>query len=283
MKLHLDLSTLPKRPTYGETYGAWLSIFQDLASLPSNVHVIIREAPGSWAPLLTYLRAEVKSTRDHFDHCPMVRAAMASRPLDRTALDVLVGFRPETTEALFKCDTGVWHVAPGRATPSEGAKEFIMTTQGSMNRPEVLQYMQQVLPLYHPTKRKVVLVPCDADKPYPSAIHAAVLALMPEDYYLMVVTGMVGVVPQDLWPVVPHYDGGWRSEWRLMTVLAEYLNRTNPQRVVVFSDFYKDAIGYALHHSRVPDVTRLDGPSFHYASPALLSEENLNLLKAELV
>jgi hypothetical protein len=268
----IDLAKLPDAVRYEDRYGGYMQIFRDVAY--NNVAtLIVKNPPASWVPLLKYLRCEVDSPRVCFEHDRMVLKILDEEKFDRTSLEVLCGFRPETTDALWKVDMQ-WELAPCRRTESENKKEFIVTTNGSFHRPEVLHYLRNVLPRYTPGKRKVVLVPCAADKPYPSVMHQAVLDRMPEGFYLAIATGVLGIVPQDLWGEMPHYDSGLPYEWRLQKVLEEYLIQVPHERIVVYADFYSLAIEQAVKNAYQFLVTS-------FVNPVRFYEDYLDLLDPE--
>lgn len=266
----IDLTVLPEGTTYEDRYSGYMKVFHDIAYNNADV-LMVRKAPASWVPLLNYLQCRTIAPRSFFEHDRMVQR-LATRRFDRTAVEVLCGFRPETTDALWKIDMQ-WDVAKNRRCPSENKKEFIVTTNGSFHRPEVLEYLA-ALPAYKPTKRKVVLVPCAADKPYPSKMHQAVLDRMPEDFYLANATGVLGIVPQELWPWMPHYDSGLPNEWRLQKVLTEYLRRVPHERIVVYADFYSLAIEQAVIQSEHFNKTWFVNPVQFYADYLDLLDEN---------
>ncbi len=268
----VDLTHLPEGATYEDRYGGYMKVFYNVAYNNADP-LIVKSAPVSWVPLLTYLRCKVVSPQSYFEHDDMIKWLLPRRDFDRTSVEVLCGFRPETTDALWKIDMQ-WDVAPNRRRPSEGKKEFIVTTNGSFHRPEVLEYLNKILPDYTPGKRKVVLVPCAADKPYPSKMHLAVMERMPEDFYLANATGVLGIVPQALWSVMPHYDSGVPYEWRLQKVLTEYLLRVPHERIVVYADFYSLAIEQAAKNSGHQAVTS-------YINPVQFYADYLNLLDSE--
>ncbi len=130
-------------------------------------------------------------------------------------------------------------------------RDFVVTNNGSFHRQEVKDYLVK-LQHYQPTKRKVCLVPCAADKPYPSKLHQVILDGLPDDYYLMIGTGVLGLVPHDLWGEMPWYDSGIPNQWRLQMAVRDYFRRTLHERVVVYHDFYSEAIQIGLKLSSVP-------------------------------
>lgn len=271
----IDLSVLPSGKRYEDAYGAYLDIFSGIAYTPGHVGVKVRGAPYCWVPLLWHLRCEVDNPRVVFEHCTRVKAACGMvGGFDRTEIEVLSSFRPETADALWKIDMQ-WGCAPGRVRTYEPERNFIVTTNGAFHRPEVLSYFKH-LKAYTPRRRKVVLVPCAADKPYPSPMHQAVLDLMPNDYYMANVTGVLGIVPQDLWPVMPHYDSGIPNRWRVYEVVSSYFFLHNHERVVVYSDFYGPAIQAGIKKSGMSYATT-------YVIPPLPRVEYVDLTSPKLL
>lgn len=230
---------------YEDTYGEYMKLFELVAQCPKNVQITIRRAPWSWVPLLLYMDCRVEDAVQFFDNCPAAKGALVSRYPDhlfsRTFLEVVCGFRPETVDALWKLDMQ-W---PTERRPNENLKQFIVTNNGSFHRPEVLEFRQK-LQDYRPDKRDVVLVPCAADKPYPSPMHEAVLKRLPSSFYLCNATGVLGLVPQDLWSEMPYYDSGIPNEWRLMETVMDYFTRNTHRNIVVYCDFYSKAIQRGL-------------------------------------
>lgn len=248
----VDLTAMPIGQTYEDRYQGYLDVFKRIATAPGHVSVLVKRPPYSWVPLLVYLNCSIEDPQMYFAHCSMVRGALTpvtsrgefvGHYLDRTAVEVLTNFRPECADALWKIDMQ-WDVAPGRVR-RELEREFIVTTNGAFHRPEVKAYLK-ALDAYQPTKKKVVLVPCAADKPYPSPLHNEVLIRLPRDFYMMNATGVVGLVPQDLWPIMPWYDSGIPNRWRLYEMVKKYFTEHEHECIVVYCDFYAYAIREAL-------------------------------------
>jgi hypothetical protein len=244
--MKIDLTAMPSGERYEDRYGAYMAIFKQITECNDEL-VYVKNPPASWIPLLKYLNCTVYGVQFYFEHDDMV-SLVRGYPHDRTAVEVLCGFRPETVDALWKVDTQ-WEVAPNRRKKSEGKKEFIVTNNGSFHRQEVIDFIGNQLAEYKPKKKKVVLVPCAADKPYPSRMHKAVLDRMPEDYYLANATGVLGLVPQDLWPVMPHYDSGLPNEWRLQQLVKKYFEKYRHEKVVVYLDYYSKAVKLGLERA----------------------------------
>lgn len=248
-RIGLDLTEMPTGQQYEDRYRGYLEIFERIAKTPAHCKITVSHAPASWLPLLMHLNCMIVEPRcNYFAHDPLVYDAVwdGGRRLDRTEVEVLCALRPETVDALWKCDAQ-WNPPEGRVRDYRRDGEFIVTCNGSFWRPEVLEYLGR-LEEYVPTKRKVVLVPCAADKPYPAPMHRAVLDRMHDDFYLMNVTGVVGLVPQDLWMVMPQYDSGIPNEWRAFEAVRRYFNKHEHDQIVVYCDFYSLAIKAALEN-----------------------------------
>jgi len=248
--MHIDLTTMPQLPTYEETYGAYLNIFHKLSQVPSHEVADVQNPPICWIPLLDYLRCGIYGYQYYFKHDRMLpnfyRDVYLNRTVgsDRTMLEVLCGFRPELVDALYKLDVE-WDCERKRVWQPE--KSFIATTNGSFFRPEVQAYLAKLADyIRSPHKRKVVLLPCSADKPYPSKLHQRVLDILPDDYYIANITGTLGVVPHELWYDMPHYDAGIPNHWRVYTRVQQYFARSFHSRVVSYVDFYADVLEHAL-------------------------------------
>ncbi len=277
----VDLSRMPSGERYEDRYGKFLDVFHQIAEAPKLEHVEVLRPPVSWHPLLTYLDCQRINEQLYFPQDSLLRNAYQAlewNNLDRTGFEVLCGFRPELVDALWKCDNE-WNTTHVRQFPFE--KEFVVTNNGSFFRQEVKAYLAD-LAHYQPTKSKVCLIPCSADKPPPSQLQRTVLDLLPDDYYLMIGTGVLGLVPQDLWPSMVQYDSGIPNQWRLMMAVRDYFKRTVHDRVVVYHDFYSEAIQIGLKLSGIPmSRVRFVNPVKFYSSYInLLAPERLAVLSS---
>lgn len=268
---------LNKGTRYEDRYGGYLAFFQMIAEQISGP-ITVHYAPWSWYPLLWHLNCNFGKMKLHFDHDVRVAYAIgANLELDRTEVEVLCSFRPETADALWKCDMQ-WLLRVDRRRQYEKKDQFIVTTNGAYHRREVLDYLQE-LNDYKPEWERVVLVPCAADKPYPSPLHRAVIDLITEDWYIMNATGVLGLVPMELWPMMPHYDSGVPNEWRLFNTVRRYFKRHNHSRIVVYCDYYAQTIYHAL-----ASIGQLDRaqfvvpPRFYFDYVDLLDPQRLMVL-----
>ena len=230
------MKTLQYSPQGGrrleDSYGEWLAIFQEVAEAPNDT-VSIRGAPPEWEELLWYLGAG---------------KGFPSYGWKRSDVEHACAVEPVLVDALWRADM-VWK---GGGPHSDLRRhiwetEFPIATYSGFWRPEVMQYITCTLPVWKPTKKKCVLVPCAADKGYPSPLHKAVREVVGGDYHIIVATGVLGLVPDDLWDKMPYYDAGLPFEARLMEIAEEFfLRHTAWQEIVVYSDFNARALYKAL-------------------------------------
>lgn len=279
----IDISTLPSGKRYEDQYGKFLDIFKQVAE--SEEEIVVVGAPRSWSSLIYYLGGRTVMARDQFpgdEFVPLSGGCYEEEAEKNGRLRELVEhhstLRPELVDALYKSDM-VWKTVNRR---HQTQKEFNVTCNGSFFRPEVLDYINNILPQYKPEKTKCVLCPCAADKPYPAPLHTAILEVIPPDYELIIATGVLGLVPQKLWDVMPLYDSGVPYQWRLMNLSQWFFSKNLYDRVVVYSDFYASALHRGL--KAVGNEITNDFYVFGYDDMDyldLLSPENLAKLKAE--
>jgi hypothetical protein len=297
---------------YEDNYGQYISFFADIAARDDE-YLCVVGAPWSWAPLMTALDVNIHSPIRRFRHCEFVERSMGnlggSRSLwanprhtlvrvpDRTLLEVLCGLRPELVEVLYRLDTGQMKRSTARTNTLYGPqREFIVTTNGSFFRPEVLAFLKQLKDYTPPilrtrggrASRKVLLVPCAADKPYPAPLHAACLARLPPDYYMACATGVLGLAPQELWPIMPHYDSGIPNQWRLYETIVSYFGQHAHDSIVVYCDFYAHVIAEAFQalgmfaEGEPTNIKFVLGTAKYDDYANLMSPENLALLEQAL-
>jgi len=240
--------------TYEDQYGGWLEFFRIIAEGNEKGPINVEGVPRCWVPLITYLGGVVTSSTVHFEcdellppttiMLEMYRAA-AAKGLAREFVESYCTWRPELVDAMYKADME-WPTMPRLRNIRP---EFVVTNNGSFHRPEVLEFFQLMMEHELESKHGIVLVPCAADKPYPSALHAAVRANIPADYRIAVVTGVFGVVPEEYWPIMPNYDSGVPNRWRAMKGVELHFAKYNYKDIVVYSDFYSEAIAFGLKNA----------------------------------
>jgi len=280
-----------KGERYEDVYGGYMEFFERMAKM-GGADVVIENAPCSWLPILGYLRIPVLRPVDVFDYCPNVFAAFEAksnvlRTADedgadfRTFIEVMSGFRPECVDALWKIDRQ-WELHPDRVYQGGFKRDFIVTCNGSFHRPEIRAY-EKALAAYTPTKHKVIMLPCAADKPYPSKLHQTVIDLLNElgvrdEWYIANATGVLGVVPEDLWNVMPYYDSGLPDRWNLLTVAREYFTKHPHDAIITYMDFYGQAFEEAVPVTYYGTL-HVNAPTFYYDYLDLLDPERLDRLR----
>ena len=197
-------------------------------------------------------------------------------PEPRTFVEAQCALRPELADALWKLDMQwkYWpedepYLADDAPKVSHGKGSIFVTNHNSMYRREIVDYLT-VLSTHEPAKKKkVVLVPCAADKPYPTDLHCKVKALLPsDDWYMATVTGALGLVPEKLWPIMPNYDAGVPNHWRTFQVVKDYFSRNRHEVIVVYSEFCSLPVWYALHHVAGGNVRGVHrGGDAHWRDP----------------
>lgn len=277
----IDLTRMPTGKRYEDTYGKYLDIFHEVATSPYKI--LVRKPPKSWIPLLLYLGAKVEGSQHYFKHdsfiiFPTHDMENLREGMDRTYVEVMCGFRPETADALWKSDME-WLCCNNRLDFKK-EKEFIITSNGSFHRYEVLDFMTE-LDRHHSSKDRCVIVPCAADKPYPSPLHKDVMKLFPNNkWHLCIATGVLGIVPQEMWTKMPHYDSGIPNEWRLMTRATEYFTNNVYKHIVCYTDFYNLSLYSAFRMLAIlHKVTFVLPVRFYHNYMPLRDKKYLSLLK----
>ena len=235
--------------SYEHEYERYLDFFKLLAY--SETAVRCENVPPSWWPFIWYMGHHPSAAcgglayaHDADAGCidwssAVVRVTNEGRDA-RHIVEMASSAHPELVHALYLYDTA-WP----RRTRHPHFPAFPVTCNGSFFRPEITAYLE-LLDGYAPTKRRAVVVPCAAHKPYPSPMHDAVRRAIPEHWDIIVATGVLGLVPCDLWPEMPEYDSGVPNLFRCEEVVRWYFSRNEYERVVVYSDFYAYAIARGM-------------------------------------
>lgn len=281
-----NLEKLPTGRRYEDEYGVWLDFFQTIAeSVAQGIEVDVHFAPRSWTAFIYYLGGHVHADKTHFDEDLLIARCPADLHFQakengrlRELVELHSASRPELVDALYKADME-WKVDKSKWRHT-WQREFKVTCNGSFFRPEVLEYINEDLPKYTPTKKNCVIVPCAADKPYPADLHKAVRSVIPDDFEILIGTGVLGIVPEGLWDVMPLYDSGLPNQWRLMNIAADFFTKHHYENVVVYSDFYNTAIWRGLKTAQ-----QKQSETFDYTFVTSLKEYTnyLNLLDPKLL
>lgn len=286
---------------YEDRYGGFMGLFKSVAYASLDFDVTVENAPPTWRPLLHALGAQFSGAATiAFHEDRVIAESVASfvgaplRARDRTALEAFCAMRPETVDALWKCDCQWRAPRTERGVFATSLRDFSVTCNGSFFRAEIFEYMDQ-LKHYVPRAPNLVLVPCAADKPYPSPLHQMVIDALPDDSWdIMNATGVLGLVPRDLWDFMPHYDSGIPNEWRLMHVAAWYFHkwRAHYKRIVCHTDYYSlsllrafQLLGWSVGTPPVPAQPSIQFTrpiNFHYDYEDLMGRTALACLSASL-
>jgi hypothetical protein len=274
-----------KGKTYESTYTGWLDFFKELAESSERIRVV--RYPVCWSPFLRYMGhvaadPVVWFLEDQLFEWPSTDNYEACRRV----VEVSSTCRPELAHALYIWDTE-WSRHPNARQrtahqKTNRSKEFVVTCNASFFREEVLDYLEHTLPKWIPGicwyRSTLVLVPCAADKPYPAPMHQAVKKAVP-DAYLMVATGVLGLVPEDLWPQAPNYDSGIPNNERMYDVILKFFSQyPHPRPVIVYSDFYAKWIVKALKEAKQKFLSVFGDEEILYYYD-LVAEKNLERLR----
>jgi hypothetical protein len=280
----IEMRSYNERARYEDEYGMYLDVFKDIAGLPPDIPVVVSGAPFTWVPFLRYLRCQCVDPQIWFPQCYTLRnLAFEFDPSDRTMVEALTCLRPELVDALWKCDMQWLSQRPlyNKAGP------FVVTNNGSFHRLEVFKFLQRID--FEVTKKrsdderrqnKVVLLPCAADKPFPAPMHQRVLDMLPDDtWHAMIATGVCGLVPDTLWKEMPWYDSGIPNRWRVYTKTRDYFRARPHGRVILYMDFYSQAVYDGLAAANHISVTESVNPvEFYYDYLDLSDPERLKRL-----
>ena len=264
----IDLTVLPGGARYEDRYGKWMQVLERVATEGPGVRVI--GAPHCWVPLILYLKGIVISPRMHFE-CdawlpfPEGSYSMARRGgHQREYVEHVCTLRPELVDTLWKVDC---QLKLQEGTDHHTNREFILTTYNGYYRPEIREYMGRLHDYRKPEGIDyAVITNCSADKPYPAPLHRELLKRIPKrGWHLVIATGVLGVVPQELWDRMPLYDSGIANFWRCTEEWVRFLEQNHYRHLVVYTEFYSRAIQRALQRIKEPPgVTWVIHPGVYY-------------------
>jgi hypothetical protein len=273
--------------TYAHEYDGFMQFFRLLAHATTPIECV--DVPSVWVPFVLWLGHEVVTVETSLRRCEvssvpwgeLYRTAMQKGYGDpRRVVEIASVSQPELVHALYCADTE-W---PCLLRKREHRTEFAVTCNGSFFRDEVQAY-RHTLAKFVPTKRKVVIVPCSAEKPYPALLHRRVQERLPNtgEWYVMIATGVLGLVPDGLWSSMPMYDSGLPYALRCEQTVAAYFSRHWHDAIVVYSDFYANAVHKGLAAANA--LSRADfvlGHHYRDTYENLLLDEHLNALSVAL-
>lgn len=232
---------------YSHTYDGYMAFFRMLGH--SSARYTCFNVPPEWCPFVMYLGHDVASISPRGDTIPGLDwfGAYKSAQDTRLLVEVASTTRPELVHALYLADNE-WPVPLRANVPF--LQSFPVTNNASFFRAEIDAFRSRLRNWTKPPQVvRAVVVPCAAEKPYPAALHRAVLERVrrldnKDQWHLIIATGVLGLAPQELWDAAPQYDSGLPNLDRVTQTTAWYFTRYRYERVVVFSDFY----AYAFRH-----------------------------------
>jgi hypothetical protein len=249
--------------TYEATYLGWLDFFESLAKSPDRC--LVKQAPVCWRPFIRYMGHVPGDPAIWFAEDSFFEEWPAGHDYEtcRRIVEIASTCRPELAHALYLWDTE-WRLneharVRTRHNDSGRSKEFVVTCNASLFRPEVLEYLERLRAWEPPDwwekgDRAVVLCPPAADKPYPAPLHTAIRETLPKAY-LIVATGVLGLVPCHLWIHAPNYTAGIPFNERVYQETLEFfLRRPYYGPLVVYSDFLAEPLTRALRGAAQPHV-----------------------------
>ena len=286
MTTSFDCSTLLRNRggNYAHEYDSYLALFKQLAyaETPWELHNV----PASWTLFCLWLGHVVESSTNRFDSDSIDWKSAWDKAEDkRHLLEVSSTSRPELVHALYCADTE-WP-CPLLDVSQYAKKEFVVSSNGSFYRPEVLEFRNSLTNYVPPddaSGRKAVLVPCSASKPYPSPLHEKVKTTLDGlGWDIIVCTGVLGLIPSGLWDIAPAYDSGMPNLERCSETVAWYFSKWDYKRLLVFSDFYAYAVKNGLDKATgsSPKTVFMFGHSWRDTYENLHCEEHLHRLLIE--
>ena len=213
---------------YSHEYELYLDFLKQIAC--ATIQFEVNNIPKCWVPFILYFDHKIGDTKEVWDCDKMTWESYYNGFQDkRRAVEIASECRPELVHALYLSDTD-W-LCPRRQHLNH--KEFIVTGNGSFHRPEVQQYQRSLQAF---------------TKPYPSEMHCRVSELFEDDarFHLIIATGVLGLVPEELFNVMPEYDSGLPNQLRVTQTVAWYFQKWKYNQVIVYSDFYAEAISQGL-------------------------------------
>lgn len=274
-----ELSMSGQGTAYAHEYERAMGFFKSLAHATEAARC--ENVPPEWVPFVLYLGHVVVSTGRALSECGGLdwTTAYAQANDRRRVVEVASTCRPELVHALYCADTE-W---PCPLVRRNMHAAFVVTCNGSFFRREVREYRARLTGYEPPTPRRAVIVPCAASKPYPAPLHEAVMQRVPSEWgHIIIATGVLGLLPQGLWASAPLYDSGLPNMDRVTRTVAWYFTAHRYERLVVFSDFYANAVAAGLAQVKKemrPRATFVLGRHYRDSYENLMLPEHLDALE----
>ncbi len=185
------------------------------------------------------------------------------------------------------------HLYLEQRTPISRRKNFISTTDDSMNRIEVLRFQNRVINRYKNNFQvPLVLVPCSSKKPYSkSKSHRFFHQSINFKAHKISISSPLGIIPQELEMTYPaqHYDTTVTGNWSpteidtVSNILSQYLEFNSYPKIIahVPPGGYKTIVEIATKNLDIPvEYTVEDHPtsssSLQKLSKSLSSESSFS-------
>jgi len=264
---------------YEDVYGEWLKIFKIGVE---QKNIIIKNFPFTWLPLLKYFDIKYENPIEYFNTCKLYIDSendyekFKGENNLREYIELVSVSRPELSDALWKYDCE-WKV---KNRQKHNSKQFVITNNASFFRPELQNYFK-ILDKFKSNKKNCILLPCAADKPYPSLLHKKIIEMIPnKNWHIIIISGVTGVVPQELWNKMPYYDSGIPNEWRAMNIITEYFSRNKYDNIISYLDYYNLAFAKSILNIR-NDMYK--NTKIHFINPVGFYYNYINLLDKNLL
>lgn len=233
--------------SYEEVYAERLRVFRDVHTSPNGTTTIrpwVHASPlySTWLPLLWYLG---HGDDDDYDY-------------RREEIEHLCSLRPEMVDALWRAD-----MRDKGTTRHRQEGEFRIATYSGFFRPEILDYIARCRAAPQLTNnRNLILVPCTADKPYPSKLHVGVEYALRNakpwgGWDIAAVSTAVGIAPKHLWHLMPQYDNGLPLFDRLAETVPYFMLGTRYARVINYTDMLQHDLYDVLSGCRTQATERV--------------------------
>lgn len=242
---NIQKEVLSSTGNYTNTYNQYLEFFKAVKSGELYIN-----SPYSWTPLLLHMGAIIGSEIQHFDTDvqSFQQGYQQSAAVGRADefVEAICSLRPELSDTLWKCRMQWGKTLLDDVMPN---KMHLVCTSNAFYRKPFVEWKKKIM-AYKPEgekKKRCIITNCSADKPYPSQVHLNIKAAFPE-HELLIVTGVLGIIPEGLMADAPLYDSGLPNFWRLREWCREYFSINNHyEEVIIATEFNQFALNEVLY------------------------------------
>ena len=215
MKRAFKLEEVMEGKSYSDTYGQYIDCLMNATEIDI--------CPRSWVGILKARGCKIDSIKNIFDED-------FSLPTDydytnTNLLEMYSSVRPETNDALFKLyNDGELDVK----------FHMFVNHNTSFFRPYFTNWIKANDRI--DGRRKCVISNCSANKPYPDTLHKVIKEHYP-DHSLLVVTGVLGVVHEADFNIMPDYDSSMPNQKRIEEEVIRWFKRNDYDEIVILTEF----------------------------------------------